>query len=504
MSTRHILALDEGTSSTRAIVFDEEGVIRGMAQLEFEQKFPRPGWVEHDPEEIWSKQVRVIRSAIEESGIDPRSLQGIGITNQRETVVLWDRATGEPVHDAIVWQDRRTSEQCEVLRADGLEEQLTRRTGLLFDPYFSGTKLRWLLDNVPGARARAERGELAAGTIETWLVWKLTGGRLHVSDVSNASRTLLYDIHENDWNDELLSMFDIPRGILPEIVPCSAVLGESDPDLLGVPVPIAGMIGDQQAALFGQLCVRRGMAKTTFGTGCFTLMNTGDRVVHSRNRLLSTVAWQIGDEPVQYALEGSVFMAGASIQWLRDGLQIIDSAPEVNALASSVPDSGGVQVVPAFAGLGAPYWDPTARGTILGLTRGSTRAHIARATLESLALRSCDVLDVMVSDGDLDLPMLRVDGGAAASDLLMQMQADFLDVPVERPRVLESTALGAAYMAGLAVGLWSGIEELESHREVDRVFEPEMDASSRGARLKQWKRAVKRALAWHVESEDDS
>jgi len=504
MTARHILALDAGTSSVRAIVFDDQARILGMAQNEFEQKFPRPGWVEHDPEEIWTRQLDVMRSAVERSGIESDGIAGIGITNQRETVVLWDRATGEPLHDAIVWQDRRTSEECESMRAEGREEFLTRRTGLLFDPYFSGTKLRWLLDNVPGARSRAERGELAAGTIETWLVWKLTGGRLHVSDVSNASRTLLYDIHENDWNDELLSIFDIPRPVLPEIVPCSLPIGETDVDLLGTSVPVSGMIGDQQSALFGQLCVEPGMSKTTFGTGCFTLMNTGGEVVHSRNRLLSTVAWRIGDQPVQYALEGSVFMAGASIQWLRDGLGIIDSAPEVNELAASVPDSGGVQVVPAFTGLGAPYWDPTARGAILGLTRGSTSAHVARATLESLALRSSDVLEVMVADGGLALNTLRVDGGAAASDLLMQMQADFLDVRVERPALLESTALGAAYMAGLGVGLWSGIDELESHRSVERTFTPRIDAATRDARLVQWKRAVRRSLEWAVEPGDDS
>jgi glycerol kinase len=496
MPGRHILALDEGTSSTRAIVFDDSGSITGICQKEFEQIFPRPGWVEHDPVEIWESQVEVIKGAIADAGISPGDLSGIGITNQRETIVLWDRATGEPIHNAIVWQDRRTTEYCEALRESGHEEMLRERTGLVLDPYFSGTKLKWLLDTVPGARARAEKGELAAGTIECWLAWKLTGGRVHATDVSNACRTLLYDIRTGDWSDDLLALFDVPRELLPEVVPCSRVLGDCDRDVFGASLPVAGMIGDQQSALFGQLCTRSGMAKNTYGTGCFLLMNTGETIVQSENRLLTTVAWQIGDAPVQYALEGSVFMAGASIQWLRDGLGIIDSAPEVNDLAASVPDSGGVQVVPAFAGLGAPYWDPTARGAILGLTRGSTAAHIARATLESLALRSSDVLGAMSHDSGVTLSTVRVDGGAAASDLLMQMQADLLDIRVERPRILESTAQGAAYMAGIAVGVWDDVAELESHREVERVFEPMMDEPTRQEHLRQWRRSVERALHW--------
>jgi len=496
MSDKFMLALDEGTSSTRAIVFDESGSMRGVSQTEFEQFFPKPGWVEHDANEIWSKQLEVIKGAIKNAGIKPDQIAGLGITNQRETIVLWDRSTGEPLHHAIVWQDRRTTAYCDELRADGHAEMLKQKTGLVLDPYFSGTKLKWLLDNVPGARARAEKGELAAGTIECWLAWKLTDGRVHATDVSNACRTLLYDINTGDWCQDLLDLFTVPREILPEIVPCSQVLGESDPRHIGAAIPVAGMIGDQQAALFGQLCTRPGMAKNTYGTGCFLLMNTGEKIIHSKNNLLTTVAWKIGDEPTQHALEGSVFMAGASIQWLRDGLEIIDSAPQVNELAESVEDSGGVQVVPAFAGLGAPYWDPTARGVILGLTRGSTKAHIARATLESLALRSSDVLGIMMEDGQVDLPILRVDGGAAASNLLMQMQANLLDVRVERPKVLESTAQGAAYMAGLAVGYWKSVDDLESHREVERVFEPDMDDETRQAHLKQWKRAVERALHW--------
>ena len=496
MSGDCILALDSGTSSVRAVLFDLEGSVRGLGQTEFTQHFPRPGWVEHDPEEIWTAQVGVIGAALEDAGVAADRIGALGITNQRETVVLWDRSTGEPVHRAIVWQDRRTTGLCERLVAEGHEERVQHATGLVIDPYFSGTKLKWLLDNVPGARVRAGRGELAAGTIECWLAWKLTDGRVHATDVSNACRTMLYDLETGDWSEDLLELLDIPREILPEVVSCSSVLGACEPRHVGAPIPLAGMIGDQQSALFGQLCVRPGMAKNTYGTGCFMLMNTGEEIVRSRNRLLTTVAWRIGEDPVQHALEGSVFMAGASIQWLRDGLGIIDSAPEVNALAESVPDSGGVQVVPAFAGLGAPYWDPTARGAILGLTRGSTAAHIARATLESLALRSSDVLGLMAADSGVEIPMLRVDGGAAASDLLMQMQADLLDLKVERPSVLESTAQGAAYMAGLAVGAWGSVAELEEHRTVERVFEPRMDAATRATHLEHWRKAVGRALDW--------
>ena len=499
MSDRFILALDEGTSSTRSIVFDQTGSIRGVAQTEFEQFFPSPGLVEHDAMEIWTKQLAVMRESISDAGIEPGAISGIGITNQRETIVLWDRSTGEPVYKALVWQDRRTTRDCEQLKAQGADAMIRERTGLVLDPYFSGTKLRWLLDNVPGARERAGKGELAAGTIDSWLIWNLTGGAVHATDVSNACRTLLYDIHEKDWDDELLQLLDIPREILPQVVPSSGIIGESQKDLIGASIPVSGCIGDQQSALFGQVCTSSGMAKTTYGTGCFLLMNTGEEVVRSENQLLSTIAWQIGDGPVTYALEGSVFVAGASIQWLRDGLGIIKSAPEVNELASSVPDSGGVQLVPAFAGLGAPYWDPTARAAILGMTRGTTAAHIARATLESLALRTYDILTVMSKDSGIELPSLRVDGGAAASDLLMQMQADLLDVTVERPKVLESTAQGAAYMSGLATGVWKDTSELEKNREVEHVFEPEMSAGVREKLLSDWNKAVQRSMNWATE-----
>lgn len=499
MADRFVLALDEGTSSTRSIVFDQTGSIRGIAHTEFEQFFPKPGLVEHDATEIWTKQLEMMHGAISDAGISAGDLDGIGITNQRETIVLWDRATGEPVYKALVWQDRRTTQLCEQLKAQGAEDLIRKRTGLVLDPYFAGTKLKWLLDNVPGARDRANKGELAAGTIDSWLIWNLTGGEVHATDVSNACRTLLYDISEHDWNDELLELFDVPREILPKVVPSSGVMGETKKDLLGVSIPVSGCIGDQQAALFGQVCTRRGMAKTTYGTGCFLLMNTAEDMVMSENRLLTTIAWQIEDAPVIYALEGSVFVAGAAIQWLRDGLGIIKSAPEVNDLASSVPDCGGVMLVPAFAGLGAPYWDPTARAAILGMTRGTTAAHIARATLESLALRTYDILKVMLEDSGLDLPTLRVDGGAAASDLLMQMQADLLDVNVERPKVLESTAQGAAYMAGLATGVWKNTEEIEKNREIDRVFKPNMSAAEREKRLSEWGKAVERSMHWATE-----
>lgn len=496
MTEHFILSLDEGTSSTRAVVFDEAGAIRGLAQQEFTQLFPEPGLVEHDAEEIWTKQCAVMQGAIADAGIDAAAIDALGIANQRETIVLWERATGRPVYNALVWQDRRTTGHCEELAAQGLEDMVRERTGLLLDPYFSGTKLKWLLDHVPGARDRAAKGELAAGTIDSWLAYKLSGGRAHVTDVSNACRTLLYDIRENDWNDELLQMLDVPREVLPKVVASSGVVGECDADILGRSIPIAGIVGDQQAALFGQLCTRDSMTKNTYGTGCFMLMNTGERIIRSEHRLLTTVAWKLGDEPVQYALEGAVFIAGAAIQWLRDGLGIIRTAPEVNDLAASVPDTGGCRVVPAFAGLGAPHWDPTARGIIAGITRGTTKAHIARATLESLAFQTADLLQAMSKDCGRPLPLLRVDGGAAASDLLLQMQADLMDVPVERPRVLESTALGAAYMAGLAVGTWPDVPALESHREVERLFEPDMDADTRATLQASWQLAVDRALHW--------
>ncbi len=501
MPRSHVLAIDEGTSSCRSIVFDVDGRSCGVGQAEFAQHFPKPGWVEHDPEEIWTTQLRCILESLENAGIEASDLASIGITNQRETIVVWDRRTGEPVHRAIVWQDRRTAGVTERLRADGRESDVRERTGLVLDPYFSGSKLQWLLDNVDGARDRANRGELAAGTIDTWLIWKLTGGRVHATDASNACRTLLWNLHTEDWDEDMLRLFDVPREILPDVVTSSGVVAESDPDILGASVPIAGIAGDQQAALFGQLCTQDGMAKNTYGTGCFMLMHTGTEPKPSPSRMLTTVAWRIGDGPLEYALEGSVFIAGAAIQWLRDGLGIIDSAPEVNELAGGVADPGGVFVVPAFAGLGAPHWDPNARAAILGLTRGSTDAHVALATLRSLAYSSRDILDCMVSDSGIPIKQLRVDGGACASDLLMQFQADILGVPVARPRRVESTAIGAAYLAGLATDVWKDRGDLDHHHEIDRVFEPSMGSNEREELMRWWRKAVDRTKNW---TEEDS
>ncbi len=501
MAKRYVLAFDEGTSSCRSIVFDSDGTMKGVDQTEFTQFFPRPGLVEHDATEIWEKQIGTARAAIKKAGITADEIAAIGITNQRETIVVWDRKTGEPIHHAIVWQDRRTSEFTEKLKADGHEPDVQSRTGLVLDPYFSGSKLKWILDAVPGARERAGRGELAAGTIDCWLVWKLTNGAVHATDPSNACRTLLWNIHTGEWDESLLKLLDVPREILPNVVPSSAVIGESTVDLLGASIPIAGLVGDQQAALFGQLCTRDGMVKNTYGTGCFMLMHTGTTPKPSPSRMLTTVAWQIGDGPLEYALEGSVFIAGAAIQWLRDGLKIIKSAPEVNDLAGSVADTDGVMVVPAFAGLGAPYWDPNARGAVLGLTRGSTDAHIALATLRSLAYRSNDILQCMTKDSGIAIDSIRVDGGACASDLLMQFQADLLGVPVQRPVMTESTAAGAAYMAGLATGVWKDFEDLESHHEIDRVFEPGMNDGERKKLVHWWNKAIERTLDW---MEDDS
>jgi len=496
MAGRFILALDEGTSSCRSIVFDAEGAIRGVGQSEFTQHFPKPGWVEHDPEEIWTKQCDTVRDALAAAGIAIGDVAAIGITNQRETVVVWDRSTGEPIHPAIVWQDRRTGDVTERLRAEGHEPDVRARTGLVLDPYFSGSKIQWLLDHVPGARDRANRGELAAGTIDTWLVWKLTGGRVHATDASNACRTLLWNIHTADWDDEMLRRFDVPRGLLPEVVTSSGPIAECDADLFGAAIPIAGIAGDQQAALFGQLCTRDGMAKNTYGTGCFMLMHTGTTPKESPSRMLTTVAWRLGDGPIEYALEGSVFIAGAAIQWLRDGLKIIRSAPEVNDLAARVADTDGVFVVPAFAGLGAPHWDPRARGAILGLTRGSTDAHVALATLRSLAYSTRDILDCMVADSGIAIEQLRVDGGACASDLLMQFQADILGVPVIRPTVAETTALGAAYASGLAVGFWYNTDELRENWGVDKTWEPKMGDATRAELYKGWLKAVQRTFGW--------
>ncbi len=493
---KYLLALDQGTTSSRAIVYDETCTPVASAQKEFTQHFPRPGWVEHDASEIWHGVEEVARNAVNKAGIDAARIAAIGITNQRETVVLWDRKTGQPVARAIVWQDRRTSEYMSALREGGKEPLIQQKTGLVLDSYFSASKLHWLLRQVPEARARAAAGELAAGTIDSWLIYKLTGGREHVTDVTNACRTMLMNIHTGDWDDALLALFDIPKSVLPRIVSNGVKLAESDPGFLGKPVTICGGVGDQQSALFGQLCAKPGLVKCTYGTGCFMLLFTGAEPVTSKNRLLTTVAWKLGDAPLQYAIEGSVFVGGAAIQWLRDGLGIIRSAPEVNDLAAKVPDSGGVYIVPAFTGMGAPYWDATARGTVLGITRGTTAAHLARATLEGVAFQVADLLHAMVKDSGARISTLRVDGGAAASDLLMQIQADLVGVPIERPRNVETTALGAAMMAGLGAGLWRDVEELNKVREVERKFTAATTIKERRDRLKIWRKAVKRAQHW--------
>lgn len=495
--SKYILALDQGTTSSRAILFNREGDICGLAQQEFRQIFPQPGWVEHDPKDIWQSQLAVARQVLRDNQIGAGQVAAIGITNQRETTVLWDRITGEPVANAIVWQDRRTADLCDDLRAQGYADFITAKTGLVIDAYFSGTKLQWLLDQVPGVRERANRGELAFGTIDAWLIYKLCGQ--HVCDTSNASRTLLFNIHTLQWDDALLDLLTIPRSVLPQVVPSSGIVGLSAPDLLGAPVPIAGIAGDQQAATFGQTCMRPGMAKNTYGTGCFMLMNTGRQIVASRNNLLSTIGWSLEQNlatSTNYALEGSVFMAGATIQWLRDGLKIIDHSSDVEALASSVSDTGGVVLVPAFAGLGAPYWDPDARGTLTGMTRGTNKAHIARAALESIAYQTSDILQAMQADASIHLSELRVDGGAARNDLLMQFQADILDVPVLRPAITETTALGAAYLAGIAVGFWHSIAEIGEHWKLERRFEPQGTSAERENRLHNWRRAVERSRAW--------
>ncbi|MFN7758122.1 MAG: glycerol kinase GlpK [Betaproteobacteria bacterium] len=490
------MALDQGTTSSRAIVFDRRGLPVASHQQEFRQIYPQPGWVEHDPQDLWRTQLASAQAALKAAGIAARDLAAIGIANQRETTLLWERASGAALGPAIVWQDRRTAAACAALRAQGREAQVTAATGLLLDPYFSGTKLAWLLDHIPGARARAERGELAFGTVDSWLLWQLTGGAVHATDVSNASRTLLLNLHTLAWDDELLALFNVPRAVLPQVVPSSALLGQTRADLLGAPVPITGIAGDQQAATFGQACFAAGMAKNTYGTGCFMLMNVGAAPQPSANRLLATALWQRAGAPAVYALEGSVFVGGAVVQWLRDGLQLFGRAEEVEALAAQVPDSGGVMLVPAFTGLGAPYWDAQARGLMIGMTRGTTRAHVARAALESIALQSADVLAAMQKDAQQPITQLRVDGGAARNDLLMQMQADLSGVPVVRPRVTETTALGAAYLAGLATGVWASQEEIAALWQVDRRFEPAIDEDARAERLTRWQRAVQRAREW--------
>jgi glycerol kinase len=491
----HILSLDQGTTSSRAIVFDHHGSITSVAQNEFEQIFPRPGWVEHDPREIWSSQIAVATEAISMAGLKAKDIQAIGITNQRETTVVWERATGRPVYNAIVWQDRRTSEFCDQLKADGHEQTFREKTGLVLDAYFSGTKVRWILENVDGARAKAEAGELCFGTVDSWLVWNLTGGSLHITDPSNASRTLLYDIHTGEWDQALLDILGVPRSMLPEVRSSSEVYAETSADVFPHPIPVAGIAGDQQSALFGQRCIEPGMVKNTYGTGCFMLLNTGTEAVPSKNNLLTTVAWKIGDR-TEYALEGSVFIAGAVVQWLRDGLKTIRSAPEVEALSATVEDNGGVFMVPAFAGLGAPHWDQYARGTIVGITRGTTGGHIARAALESIAYQVADVLEAMRADSGIDIKELRVDGGAAQNDLLMQFQSDVLQAPTVRPKVFETTALGAAYLAGLAVGYWKDQAEVSIQWQADRRFEPAMAAADVDALRADWRRALERAKAW--------
>jgi len=490
-----VLALDQGTTSSRAIAFGHDGRILGTAQQEFRQIFPRPGWVEHDADEIWRTQRDVAVQAMAAAGLQASEIAAVGITNQRETTVLWDRRTGHPVAHAIVWQDRRTASRCDALRQAGHERLFAERTGLVLDAYFSGTKLAWLLDNVAGARERAESGELAFGTIDAWLAWKLSGGEAHVTDASNASRTLLFNIHTLAWDDELLGLLRIPRAVLPRVVDSSGVFAKTRCEGLPAGLALAGIAGDQQAALFGQACHRPGMAKNTYGTGCFLLMNTGPRAPASRNRLLTTVAWKRGAE-THYALEGSVFIAGAAIQWLRDGLGIIAAASDIEALAASVPDTAGVHFVPALSGLGAPYWDPHARGTIVGLTRGATKAHLARATLEAIAFQSAELIEAMAGDSGIALTELRVDGGATACNLLMQTQANLLGVPVVRPKVTETTALGAAYLAGLATGFWRDEDEIAALWARDRVFEPHLSRDEGRERLAGWKRAVERARDW--------
>ena len=490
---KYILALDQGTTSSRAIVFDKSGAIVAVAQQEFRQIFPKPGWVEHDANEIWATQLDVARQVLKKAGIHASDIAAIGITNQRETTVVWDRTTGKPIANAIVWQDRRTAAACDKLKARKLGPMIRRKTGLVVDAYFSGTKLQWILENVPGAKAKAKAGRLAFGTIDSWLVWNLTAGRRHITDASNASRTMLFNLRTGDWDEDLLKLFHVPRSVLPEVRSSSEVYGETT--LLGASIPIAGIAGDQQAALFGQACTQPGMVKNTYGTGCFMLMHTGAKLIASKNNLLTTVAWRIGGR-TEYALEGSIFIAGAVVQWLRDGLGIIKSSGEVESLASQVPDNGGVYLVPAFAGLGAPHWDQYARGVIVGLTRGSTRAHIARAALEGIAYQVADVLHAMQNDSKIRLKELRVDGGACANNLLMQFQADLLGVPVIRPRVSETTALGAAYLAGLAVGYWKDQREIARQWQSDRRFRPAAKTVARQHLIAGWNKALARARHW--------
>ncbi len=491
---KYILALDQGTTSSRAILFDKNGAIFATSQKEFTQFFPKAGWVEHDPMEIWSSQLEVAQDVLQKNGVSAKDVAAIGITNQRETTIVWDRKTGKPIYNAIVWQDRRTASICDKLKADGFEKEIRNRTGLVVDAYFSGTKVKWILDNVKGARKRAEAGELAFGTVDSWLIWNLTGGKTHVTDYSNASRTLIYNINELKWDKKLLKAIDVPESVLPEVKDSSSVYGKTEKALFGGEIAIAGIAGDQQAALFGQACFEPGMAKNTYGTGCFMLMNTGETPVKSKQGLLTTIAWGL-DGKVEYALEGSVFIAGAAIQWLRDGLKMIDESPDSEYFAMKVKDTDGVYVVPAFAGLGAPYWDMYARGAMFGLTRGTTKQHIIRATLESLAYQTKDVLDAMQKDSKITLNALRVDGGACANDLLMQFQSDMLQTDVQRPKVIETTALGAAYLAGIAVGFYEK-KQISKNWAIDKTFKSSMSAADSKKLYKGWQKAVERTMKW--------
>lgn len=492
---KYLIALDQGTTSSRCIIFDKQGNIINVAQKEFTQIFPHPGWVEHDPMEIWSSQLAVLTEAKARCNVDVSDIAAIGITNQRETTIVWDRHTGQPVYNAIVWQCRRTAEYCDELKAKGLEQSVKDKTGLIIDAYFSGTKVRWILENVEGARERAEKGDLLFGTVDSWLIWKLTKGKCHVTDYSNASRTMLFNIHTLEWDDEILKEMGIPKSMLPEVKPSSYVYGNVDPEFLGGEIPIAGIAGDQQAALFGQCCFESGLVKNTYGTGCFILMNTGEKAVASQNGLITTIAWGL-DGKVEYALEGSVFVAGAAIQWLRDGLRMIDNAAFTEAYAKKVPDSAGVYVVPAFVGLGAPYWDQYARGIIVGLTRGVEKEHFIRATVESLAYQSYDVMKAMEADAGVVLKEIHVDGGASANNFLMQFQSDILGINVLRPKIIESTAQGAVYLAGLAVGYYKDKEDIRQNVALDRTFTPNMEESKRHELVSGWKEAVKRSFGW--------
>lgn len=498
MSEQLILAFDQGTTSSRSILFNKKGEIVSVSQKPFEQIFPKPGWVEHNPDEIWSSQISTAAEVVARAGITGLDIAAIGITNQRETTIVWDRETSKPIYNAIVWQDRRTAKFCDELKAQGLVDEIKKKTGLVLDAYFSGTKIKWILDNVPGAREKAKSGKLCFGNVDSWLIWRLTQGKMHITDVTNASRTMLFNIHTLKWDDDLLKLLDIPREILPEVHQSSEYYGESATTLFSTKIPISGIAGDQQAALFGQMCTKVGMVKNTYGTGCFLLMNTGKDAVYSKNNLLTTVAWQINGE-VNYALEGSVFVGGAAIQWIRDGLKLIDVAPQINALAASVPDNGGVYFVPALTGLGAPYWDQYARGALVGITRGTTRAHIARATLEGIAFQVYDIVKAMEADSGHVSSEIRVDGGASASNLLMQIQADLFGFKVVRPKTLETTALGAAYLAGLAVGYWNSVDDIQSQWVIDREFTPHADQGTIDKMIKTWHKAVDRSRAWAEE-----